>query len=73
MPLAAVFGRAGDRVVERLGNTDDWAERLDLVAAARRPVTYPLATARRVFYLVTFVQWSPIGLLIPVIVLIMTL
>ena len=30
-PLDAVFGRAGDRLVERLGNTGDWARRLDLV------------------------------------------
>lgn len=35
-------------------------------------MTYPIAMARWVFYLVTFLRWAPIGLLIPVMVLVMT-
>lgn len=35
-------------------------------------MTYPVAVARRVFYLVTILRWAPIGLLIPVLVLVMT-
>lgn len=35
-------------------------------------MTYTVAVARRVFYLVTVLRWAPIGLLIPVLVLVMT-